>query len=93
MGTSIVDSVLDIGDFPFITGLQALPLSGGSHGWLAVTGPQDYATSLTVPRNAGVVGMLQGTAAGNAGPVTLWHQNSPGIKGKAEAGDLFWTLG
>ena len=93
LGTSIVDSVLDIGDFPFITGLQALPLSGGSHGWLAVTGPQDYATSLTVPRNAGVVGMLQGTATGNAGPVTLWHQNSPGIKGKAEAGDLFGTLG
>ncbi len=93
LGTSVVDSVLDIGDFPSIDGLQALPLSGGSRGWLAVTGPQDYATSLSVPRNAGVVGVLQGTATGNAGPVTLWHQDSPGIKGKAEAGDLFRTLG
>ncbi len=93
LGTAIVDSVLNIGDFPFITGLQALPLSGGSHGWLVVTGPQDYATSLSVPRNAGVVGVLQGTAAGTAGPVTLWHQDSPGIKGKAETGDLFGSLG
>jgi hypothetical protein len=89
LGTAIVDSVLDIGDFPSIDGLRALPLSGGSREWLVVRGPQDYATSLTVPRNAGVVGVLQGTAAGSAGPVTLWHQDSPGIKGAAEAGDLF----
>ena len=38
-------------------------------------------------------GGLQGTAAGTAGPVTLWHQDSPGIKGKAETGDLFGSLG
>jgi hypothetical protein len=35
------------------------------------------------------VGVLHGTAAGTAGRVALWHQDSPGIKGGAEVADWF----
>jgi hypothetical protein len=71
-------------------GLAALAFSGGSHLWLAVgrrpdqVGPDSF---------AGSVAVLQCTATGTAGPVAVWTQDSPGIKGKAEAGDSFGSLG
>jgi broad specificity phosphatase PhoE len=69
-------------------GLAVLPFSGGSHAWLAVGRTWDSAGAEV---RAGSVTVLQGTAAGAAGPVTVWTQDSPGIKGKAEGGDLFGT--
>ena len=65
-------------------------LSGGSHAWLIVSENHAPVGSLST---AGAVGVQQGTAAGTAGPVTLWHQDSPGIKGKAEMYDRFGTIG
>ena len=65
-------------------------LSGGSHAWLIVSENHAPVGSLST---AGAVGVQQGTAAGTAGPVTLWHQDSPGIKGKAEMYDRFGTMG
>ena len=82
LGTSFVESPLGLVR-PFSIG--ALPLSGGSREWLVVGGGGG-------PNGGGAVGVLQGTAAGTAGPVTLWHQDSPGIKGRAEAGDLFGSV-
>ena len=82
LGTSFVESPLGLVS-PFSIG--ALPLSGGSREWLVVGGGGG-------PNGGGAVGVLQGTAAGTAGPVTLWHQDSPGIKGSAEAGDLFGSV-
>jgi hypothetical protein len=64
--------------------MQVLPLSGGAHEWLVVGWP---AATIGSARAAGAVGVLQGTAAGTRGPVTVWHQDSPGIKGGAETGD------
>lgn len=83
LGSSFVESQISLAS-SFTLGAQ--PLSGGTHEWLVV-GAQAGG-----PNGGGVVGVLQGTAAGTPGPVTLWHQDSPGIKGGAEAGDLFGAL-
>jgi hypothetical protein len=93
LATSFTDwsiSVPDMFDSAPASLMQALPLSGRVHEWLVVGWP---ATTIGPDLLAGAVGVLQGTAAGTAGPVTLWHQDSPGIKGGAEAGDLFGVLG
>ncbi len=37
----------------------------------------------------GYVTVVQGAADGTPGPATVWHQDSPGIKGTAEARDFF----
>jgi hypothetical protein len=66
---------------------QVLPLSGDAHEWLVVeSSPRD------LPYGSGSVAVLQGTAVGEAGPVTLWNQDSAGIKGKVEPGDHFGSV-
>ncbi len=65
--------------------IGAQPLSGGTHEWLVLGAPA------AGPNGGGMVGVLQGTATGAAGPITQWHQDSPGIKGGAEADDGFGT--
>jgi hypothetical protein len=60
-----------------------LPLSGGSHEWL-IAGPMGGDGRLE-----GAVAVLQGRISGKQGPVTTWSQDSPGIKGAGEGGDLF----
>ncbi len=68
------------------TDLAILPFSGGSHAWLAATHfpKESY--------NPGSVSVLRGTAAGTPGPVTVWSQDSPGIKNRAERGDGFGAV-
>jgi hypothetical protein len=66
--------------------LNVLPLSGGSHAWLVVGSGDSYVD--TIPF-AGAAIVLQGTQAGTAGPATVWHQDSPGIKGHDEFADHF----
>ncbi len=67
--------------------LQVLPLSGGSHAWLVATHSHAPDSAYT-----GAVTVLQGTADGNPGPVTMWSQDSPGIKGAAEPHDGFGVI-
>ena len=63
--------------------IAILPFSGGVHAWLAVTHfPEES-------YNPGSVSVLRGTAAGTPGPVTVWSQDSPGIRDAAERGDGF----
>jgi FG-GAP repeat/FG-GAP-like repeat len=69
------------------TDLQALSLSGGAHMWLVTSN-----SSSSGPEGAGAVTVLRGNPDGSAGPVTVWSQDSPGIKGAAEAGDGFGTV-
>ena len=70
--------------------VRVSPLSGGTHAWLIVGGE---ATPVGTRAGAGQASVLQGTTAGTTGPVTIWNQNSPGIKGKAESHDWFGNLG
>jgi hypothetical protein len=52
------------------------PFSGGTHSWLAVNTHNDVAVS-------------RGATDGTSGPVDVWSQASPGIKGGKEGGDMF----
>ncbi len=83
LGTAIVESPSDVEGF---TNVQALPLSGATQEWLVLGAP--YA-ALNGPGGSGMVGVLQGATDGTAGPVTLWNQDTPGIKGHAETNDNF----
>ena len=65
------------------TDIAILPFSGGSHAWLAVT----HFPEESYPR--GAVTVLRGTSAGTPGRVTVWSQDSPGIRDAAERGDGF----
>ncbi len=67
------------------TDVAVLQLSGGDHAWLAVSKPD-------ASQYAGAVTVLQGTRAGTPGPVTVWSQDSPGIRGAAERRDLFGSV-
>ena len=58
------------------TDLAALPFSGGTHAWLAVNTHNDVAVS-------------RGATDGTSGPVEVWSQASPGIKGAKERRDMF----
>lgn len=64
--------------------VEVRPVSGGSHAWL-VTSPAYW----DHPDPGGTIAVLRGTPDGAAGPVTMWSQDSPGIKGKSESGDGF----
>jgi hypothetical protein len=67
-----------------VAAISILPFSGGSHSWLATTTDlieSDGSTS--------AVAVLRGTTSGVAGPIVMWSQDSPGIKGAAEPGDGF----
>ena len=67
--------------------IAILPFSGESRMWLAVCH-----WNRVGPEAAGAVAVLRGTQAG-PGPVTIWSQDSPGIKDKAEPGDGFgWVI-
>jgi hypothetical protein len=83
LGAAFVESPVDAYGFQKV---QALPLSGGTQEWLVLGAPY---TALNAPAGSGMVGVLQGKADGTAGPVTLWNQDTPGIKGGAEEGDYF----
>lgn len=61
------------------TNLAVQPNSGGTHAWLVVNTINDVA-------------VLRGTADGTAGPIETWSQNSPGVKGRKEAGDAFGLI-
>jgi hypothetical protein len=66
---------------------NVLPLSGGSHQWLVIG--QETAEIGSIGY-AGAVIVARGTQAGVA-EATVWHQDSPGIKGHAEFADSFGT--
>ncbi len=83
LGTAFVELPSGVEGF---TNVQALPLSGATQEWLVLGAP--YA-ALNGPGGSGMVGVLQGKADGTAGPVTLWNQDTPGIKGHAETNDNF----
>jgi len=83
LGAAFVGSPVGVEGF---TNVGALPLSGGTQEWLVLGAP--YA-ALSAPGGSGMVGVLQGAADGTAGPVTLWNQDTPGIKGHAETNDNF----
>ena len=56
--------------------------------WLAATNMPEASNYV------GAVTVLRGTPAGALGPVTVWSQDSPGIRGTAEPGDAFgWAIG
>jgi hypothetical protein len=84
LGAAIVGSPSGVGGF---TNVTALPLSGATQEWLVLGAP--YAALSPAPGGSGMVGVLQGAADGTAGPVTLWNQDTPGIKGHAETNDNF----
>ena len=87
LGTTFIESELAAFGWAGYDGLMdALPLSGGTHEWLVLGAPGGEVRPGLV---AGWVGVLHGTAAGTAGRVALWHQDSPGIKGGAEVADWF----
>jgi hypothetical protein len=67
----------------YVLEFAIVPLSGGTHAWLAVWQETGEAYS------PGAVAVLQGTPAGTPGPVTRWTQDSPGVKGVAEHDDFF----
>jgi len=83
LGAKFVQSPVGIELF---SSVQALPLSGGTGRWLVLGAPYG---ELNAPTGSGMVGVLQGAADGTAGPVMVWNQDTPGIKGSAEAGDNF----
>ena len=83
LGTAIVESPSGVGGF---TNVAALPLSGATQEWLVLGAP--YA-ALNGPGGSGMVGVLRGNTDGTAGQVTLWNQDTPGIKGHAETNDNF----
>jgi len=66
--------------------LNVLPLSGGTHAWLVVGNASAKVGSKSF---AGAITVLRGTPTGAPGSATVWHQNSPGIRGSAEKGDGF----
>ena len=66
--------------------INALPLSGGDHAWFVLGMAPFPVGTLSW---AGAVTVLQGTPAGALGQATVWNQNSPGIKGRAEPSDQF----
>ena len=63
---------------------RVLPLSGSGQEWLAMTSGDS-----ALPYDAGAVAVVQGTANGDVGAVTLWSQDSRGIRGRAERYDEF----
>ncbi len=65
---------------------NALPLSGGTHMWFLCAYQVGTVDGLDRP---GIVTGAQGTPDGTPGPAMVWHQDSPGIKGTAEARDNF----
>ena len=67
--------------------LNVLPLSGNAPDWLVVGAQSGSVTS--TPLFSGTVNVLQGTPSGTPGPVAVWHQDSPGVKGTSESGDRF----
>jgi hypothetical protein len=67
----------------YVLEFAMVPLSGGTHAWLAVWQETGEAYS------PGAVAVLRGTPAGTPGPVTRWTQDSPGVKGVAEHDDFF----
>jgi hypothetical protein len=67
-----------------------LPFTGGGHAWLAVT----TVVRPPGPEGAGAVTVLRGTPTGDPSSMTVWTQDSPGIKDAAESGDGFgWCIG
>jgi hypothetical protein len=75
------------GDY-FGAHVAILPLAGGSTGWLVVGSPGEDLGSADI--NEGRVVVMPGSPIGPAtSSARAWHQDSPGIKGAAEIGDLF----
>ena len=85
LGTSSTRWTVDPAGFPGAVYyfVEVRALSGGSHAWL-VTSPYYWNDD-----PGGAVAVLRGSPDGAAGPVTMWSQDSPGIKGKAEPWDGF----
>jgi hypothetical protein len=79
-GLGVADVTWPAGTFDG-TEVAVLPLSGGTHAWLAV-----YTDNA---RQAGSVTVQRGAADGTLGSVEVWSQDSPGVKGGKEPGDVF----
>jgi hypothetical protein len=81
--------ILGVGanDEGFGSALAAGDFDGDGFGDLAVGVPHDQ------KNGGGAVNVLYGSAAGlTAAGNQLWHQNSPGVAGTAETGDLFGSV-
>ncbi len=65
--------------------LNILPLSGNDHLWLVFGNKYDK----SIPGGAGAVTVRQATKSGQPGPATVWTQDSPKIKDRAENLDGF----
>ncbi len=93
LATSFVEWPINTPDLDGSSGatgrMQVLPLSGDAHEWLVLGWPSAHIGSDLA---AGAVGVLRGTRAGAPGPVAVWHQDSPGIKGGAEDRDWLGVL-
>ena len=81
LGTEIVR--WPVGNVDAVAGLA---LSGGTHDWLVVA---DSSAKVSSDRAAGKVSVLQGTRSGKPAPITVWHQDSRGIKGATQRDDHF----
>ena len=75
---------VDPGD-RFGAALAILPM-GSAAGWLAMGAPGDPVSRR--PR-AGSATLCLGSATPNVGACSIWHQNTPGVRGTAETGDGF----
>lgn len=64
------------------------PLSGAGAAWLVLARPMDTVSGRGA---AGLVTVVRGQPDGAIATSGVWHQDSPGIKGAAETGDM-WGL-
>ncbi len=89
-GASIGNGTLSESDDWFGYSLSAGNFDGDGFGDLAISTPLKDIGAFV---NAGVVNVLYGQAGGGGGLSAtgsqLWHQDSPGIQGVAETGDVF----
>jgi len=81
LGTEIVR--WPVGNVDAVAGLA---LSGGTHDWLVVA---DSSAKVSSDRAAGKVSVLQGARSGKPAQITVWHQDSRGIKGATQRDDHF----
>jgi hypothetical protein len=68
-----------------VRALNILPLSGSTHSWLLLGNKYDVSEEFY----AGAVTVVQATKTGAPGPATVWTQDEPRIKNRAENRDYF----
>jgi hypothetical protein len=85
-GTPGVPGANEAGD-AFGGALASGDVTGDGHADLVVASPRENVDPVI---NCGVITLLKGTSSGlTAAGAQLWHQNSAGVPGTNEAGDIF----